>query len=307
MHPAIRLLRLVLLPAGAALITPAARAQSAAPPAAASLRVATVQLRSGPDLAANVAAIKQHLAACAARRVQVAVFPECAVSSYFPEAILRLTAAELGAAEKEIAQACATHRIAALVGVPERRGEERRNCALIIDPAGRILGRYYKAQLVGQDAAWKCVPGTEVPPVFTLHGVPASVIICHDSRFPELCRLPVLAGARVVFYLSHESALYKENKMVPYRAQVQARAVENRVFVVHANAPADELRKGSHGQSRIVAPDGNLLQEASQIEEEVLVADLDLAQATAETALKSLQGPLAEWWRTGMQRVRVLR
>jgi predicted amidohydrolase len=282
-------------------------AGSLSPLAAATLRVAAVQLRSGSDLAANVAAIKQHLADCAARKVQIVAFPECAVSSYFPEEILKLPAERLVAAEQEIARACATHRIAAIVGIPERRGEERLNCALIIDASGRIIGRYYKAHLVGQDVAWKCSPGTDVPPVFSVEGVPASVIICHDSRYPELCRLPVLAGARVVFYISHEAGLSKENKLVPYRAQVQARAVENRIFVVHANAPADDIRKGSHGQSRIVAPDGNLMQEASQLQEEVLVADLNLAEATAETALKSLDGPLADWWRAGVKRVRMIK
>lgn len=289
---------------------PASRSDAAgsgAPPSVASLRVAAVQLRSGSDLAANVAAIKKHLADCAARKVQIVAFPECAVSSYFTDPILKLSAEELVAAENAIAQACGAHRIAAVVGIPERRGEQRLNCALIIDSGGKIIGRYYKAQLVGQDIAWKCSPGSEAPPVFMVGGVAASVIICHDSRYPELCRLPVLAGARVVFYISHESTISKENKMVPYRAQVQARAVENRIFMVHANAPADEIRKGSHGQSRIVAPDGNIIQEASQLEEEVLVADLDLAQATAETALKSLQGPLADWWREGVKRVPIIK
>ena len=62
--------------------------------------------------------------------------------------------------------------------------------------------------------------------------------------------------------------------MNPYRAQVQARAAENRVFVVHANAPANPDLSASHGQSRIVDPDGNIIQEASQFDEEVLIADL---------------------------------
>lgn len=262
----------------AALSSPLAAAE-------AKLRVAAVQLRSTARLADNVAAIQRALAECAARRVQVAVFPECAVSSYFPAAILALSPAELAAAEAEIAAACRAHGVAAVVGVPERRDGRWYNCALVIDGSGRTVTRYDKAQLVGGDRSWQCVAGDEPPPVFTLAGVPATVNICHDSRYPELARLPVLAGARVIFYLSHESAIAKESKMGPYRAQVQARAVENNVFVVHANAPADTHDTGSHGQSRVVEPDGNVRQEASIFGEEILVAELDLAQATRERAL----------------------
>jgi predicted amidohydrolase len=137
--------------------------------------------------------------------------------------------------------------------------------------------------------------------------VPCTILICHDERYPELVRLPVLAGARVIFYISHESGVRQEQKLGPYRAQIQARAVENTVYVVHANAPANDDLSGSHGQSRVIAPDGNILQEASMFAEEVVTADLDLRKATAENALHSLaRGPLADWWKQGVKRVRVI-
>jgi predicted amidohydrolase len=271
------------------------------------LRVAAVQLRSTADLHANVARIKAILADCAARQVQVAAFPECGVSSYDAAAILRLTAADIAAAEKEIAAACAEHGIAAVIGVPELREGKFYNTALIIDAHGEVITRYDKSQLVGQDTAWNCVPGAGPSAVFSIGPARAAVLVCHDSRFPELTRLPVLAGARVIFYISSEAMILKESKMAPYRAQVQAMAVENTVYVVHANPPADGLKTGSHGQSRIVAPDGNLLKEASQLQEEVLVADLDLSLATADYALESLKGPLAGWWRDGLKQVPVLK
>jgi predicted amidohydrolase len=277
------------------------------PPEGPKLRVAAVQLRSGKDIAANVAKIRRHLADCAARQVQIAAFPECAVSSYDQEVIVALTEAQIAAAARDIAAACREHRIAAIVGTPERRAGRLYNVALIINAAGEIIGRYDKVKLAGWDERWPCVPGDAPPPVFTVGPVQASLFICHDSRYPELCRLPVMAGARVMFYISAEASLYKESKMGPYRAQVQARAVENTVFIVHANPPADGLDAGSHGQSRIVAPDGNVLQEATQIQEEVLVADLNLAEATGERALRSLDGPLGDWWRLAVPRIRVIK
>jgi predicted amidohydrolase len=270
------------------------------------LRVAAVQMRSSADLRSNVAKIQALLADCAARQVKIAAFPECALSSYVRDVILALSAAELQAAEAEIMAACRRNRIAAIVGAPQRRDGQWFNTALIINARGELVARYDKVHLAGQDSAWQCVSGAQPPPVFPIEGTRGSVMICHDSRFPEVCRLPVIAGARVVFYVSHEAALVKESKMGPYRAQVQARAVENNVFVVHANAPADDVRTGSHGQSRIVAPDGNVIQEASQLQEEILVADLDVSQATAKWALDSLEGPAGDWWRNAARHVRVI-
>jgi predicted amidohydrolase len=270
------------------------------------LRVASVQMRSVSDLRANVAKVKGFLADCAAKKVQIVAFPECAVSSYDSAAIVALTPADIAAAEKEIAAACREHGIAAVVGIPELRDGRLFNCALIINAQGEIIARHDKVQLVGQDRAWKCVPGAAPSAVFPIGPTKAAVVICHDSRFPELTRLPVLAGARVVFYISSEAFILKESKMVPYRAQVQAMAVENTVYLVHANPPADGLKAGSHGQSRVVAPDGNLVQEASQLQEEVLITDLDLSRATGEYALESLEGPLGDWWRAGLKQVPVL-
>ena len=145
---------------------------------------------------------------------------------------------------------------------------------MIIAPTGKVIERYHKIQL-----AERWPQAGDHLSAFKMDGVPCSVIICHDERYPELVRLPVLAGAKVVFYLSHESGMRSERKVNPYRAQIQARAVENTGFVVQANAPANEDASGSHGQSRIIGPDGNILQVASIFQEEVLTETLDLRQA----------------------------
>jgi predicted amidohydrolase len=270
--------------------------------------VAAVQLRSVDDYERNVRRIHEVLAECSAAGVQVAAFPECALTGYETEAILRPTLRQLRQTEHELAETCRRRRIHALIGLPWRSRGAIQNAVVVIDASGRLVTRHAKVHLVGQDRAWDCKPGTTPCPVFPVGHALCSSIICHDSRYPELCRLPVLAGARVLFYLSHEASLTKEWKMNPYRAQVQARAVENTVFVVHANAPANPDLSGSHGQSRIVDPNGNMIAEASQFDEEVLIADLHLPDASAENALRSLdRPPLDRWGREGLRQVKVLK
>lgn len=266
------------------------------------LRVAAVQMRSSRDRSENVAKIRDHLLRLGREGVRVAVFPECALTGYFEDVATGTSAQHLADAERAVAEACRDAKIYAIVGTPHRAGGKLFNSAVVFAPTGKVLERYHKIQLA---EAWPA-PVDHLS-VFPVDGVPCSIIICHDERYPELVRLPVLAGARVIFYVSHESGVLQEAKIGPYRAQIQARAVENSVFVVHANAPANPDTTGSHGQSRIVSPDGNIVTEASSFAEEVVQSDLDLQLATGANAKRSLtRGPLARWWEDGIKAVRII-
>jgi predicted amidohydrolase len=124
------------------------------------------------------------------------------------------------------------------------------------------------------------------------------VIVCHDERYPEFVRLPAIMGARIVYYISSESGMKEESKLAPYRAQMMARAVENGMFVVNANTPANiKDNSGSHGQSRIIKNDGNIMREASFYAEEVLTETLTVEPKKLEAPLK---GIMADWWREGV-------
>jgi predicted amidohydrolase len=278
---------------------------AAAEDASQNLRVAAVQMRSSRDLAQNIAATKKHIADCARDGARVVVFPECSVTGYFEKEFMqKFTYEQLAEAERQVAEACKEHQVYAIVGMPVRDGNDQKlyNSAVVIDPRGRVIERYHKVQLA---ESWPV--GGDHLSVFKIDGIPCSIIVCHDERYPELVRLPVLAGARVVFYVSHESGIKQEKKIDPYRAQIRARAVENTVYVVQANAPANDDTSGSHGHSRIIAPDGNIVDEASVFGEDTVAATLDLSRATRHMAKLSIErGPLGAWWQEGVKRVRMI-
>lgn len=274
------------------------------------LKVAAVQFRSSEHLPANVERIGEHLARLAQQGVRIAAFPECATTSYNKSAIRNASEANLREAEEQLASACRAAAIYAVVGMPYFEDGKCYNGALVWDPNGACIARYAKIQLAGE--RW-CQPGNRFV-LFRVDAVLCSVIICHDERYPELVRLPVLAGAQVVFYISCESDIIAESKIDPYRAQIQARAMENTVYVVHSNAPMgpvaieDGKARGtpsaSNGHSRIIRPDGNLIAEASMFGEDVLVAELDVAVATRHIAERSRQSPLLRaWWEAGLKLV----
>jgi len=286
--------------AGYLLSCHASLAAEAKPPS--TLTVAAVQMRSSRDLSNNVAQIKGFIREAASKGARVVVFPECASTGYFEDVITNVTATKLAEAELAVADACREAGVYVVLGTPYREGEKLFNSAVVINPSGRVVGRYHKIQLA---EGWP-EAGEEMI-LFKVDDIPCSIIICHDERYPELVRLPVLAGAKVICYISHESGLDEERKINPYRAQIQARAVENTVFVVHANAPANPDKSGSHGHSRIVAPDGNILKESSVFDEEIITSTLNVNRASRDNARKSLtRGPLRDWWREGLKRVKIV-
>ncbi len=267
------------------------------------LRIAAVQMRSSRILDENIAKTIQHLEQCAKDNVRVVVFPECSVTGYFDKPFMQsITAEQLKYAEGKIAEACKRLNVYAIAGMPVREDDKLYNSAIVFHPSGVVLERYHKVQLAED---WP--DGGDHLSVFKIDGVPCSIIVCHDERYPELVRLPVLAGARIVFYISHESGADKESKIGPYRAQIQARAVENSVFIVHANAPANKDLTGSHGQSRSIAPDGNIIEEASIYREDVITKTLIPRRASGGLAQRSVQrGPLGDWWKAGVETVRMI-
>jgi predicted amidohydrolase len=279
-----------------------------APPPAARLTVAVAQFIDRGSIAKNSVEIIQKIGHAAEGGAQVVVFHETATTGYFPHIILN-SGRELRDCETHICNACRTHRIGCIVGTPhfsERHGTFR-NTVLVVDDKGRRVCRQSKRQLVPTDD-W-AAPGNDML-LFRIAGTVCCAVICHDIRHPELVRLPVLRGARCVFYCSWETShndqpidLGNEAELAVYRAQVQARAVENGVWIVHANAAANQQDRthGSHGMSRIVNPLGHVIAEAKPSEETLIVQRLDMKLAKATYAMESsdLGYFLRDWYVSG--------
>jgi predicted amidohydrolase len=246
------------------------------------------------DVEDNARRMVAGLNRLADQNIQVAVFPEYCLVPYDGEIVQRVSAAQVNGAEGAIRRTCQQRKIAAIFGSVYKINGRIYNSAVVYDSLGELVERYGKIHLAGEK--W-CTPGNHIS-YFELEGVPSTVMICHDERYPELARLPAIQGAHILYYISHESGLDQESKVGPYRAQIQARAVENQIFVVQSNAPAlvDNV-KVSHGQSRIIKDDGNILQEASIFGEDTLVDTLPLKPGRLERPLKDL---MSEWWEAGV-------
>jgi predicted amidohydrolase len=252
-----------------------------------------------PTIQANLKAIANFTEQAARRRADVILFPECAVTGYaydFPS----LRPAEIRQALARVSAAAAADGINVLVGSPVHRGRRGwQNCLVGFDRAGRQVACYAKCQLHAADRPF-FTPGDALA-LFDLDGVRATAIICHERRYPELVRLPVMCGAQVVFHANAGmDALAVSKAKRNGRDGIAVRAFENAVYYVFANSVGPQGGgKWSAGDSKIVAPDGRVLALADNRKPALLVADLDLTQATRSYALQSMEHPrfLSRHWR----------
>src|SRR5713226_9080575 len=136
-------------------------------------------------------------------------------------------------------------------------------------------------------------PGNSVA-FFRIDGVPCTAIICHERRFPELVRLPVMMGAQIVFHPNAglDPLQVSKNKRRG-RDGIAVRAFENQVYYVFANSVGPQGNGfWSAGDSKIVAPDSRLLALANNRDGMIIQAEIDLAQAGRKYALETLEQPV---------------
>jgi omega-amidase len=145
--------------------------------------------------------------------------------------------------------------------------------------------------------------------VYGLAGMRSCFLVCHDIRYPELVRLPAIAGAQICYFCSCESGLLAEYKLSAYHSMPIARAAENDIYLVMANAPADRDNldgpSQSHGNSKVIDPDGNVVCEAGFFEETLVVAAIDVRRAKRRWARRAVEDKsnLQAWLKEGLERV----
>jgi len=266
------------------------------------LRVTACQILTGPDVGKSTEKVLQWIERAAADGVDVIAFPEACLCGYAGGDYWKSKRIEdFQQGETRVIEAAQRLQIAVVLGTVHWEGEKIFNDLLVIDKGGTVHGRYSKTHLA---ESWP-TPG-RVLPVYEVAGVKSCFIICHDVRYPELVRLPAIAGAQICYFCSHESGLREEHKLSAYQAMPIARATENGIFCVMANAPADrQTLAGSHGNSKIIHPDGNVLVEAGYFEERLVTATVRLADASRSMAQRAVKDEtvLRKWLENGVELV----
>ncbi len=260
------------------------------------IKVASVQMPIYGDIRKNLAFIKNAVNDAKIAGARVVVFPETALSGFFEQDIKNIDWVELRKAMDEISKLARENNIYIVYGtIILSPYQKPYNSALVIDPEGNCIETYNKSF-----PEKHFEPGNKLA-FFSIDSIPATLIICHDSRYPELVRVPVMAGARMCFYLSYEvnSKKNAEIKREGYRAQSIARAVENNIWYIQSNGvgpfEGDEV---SLGNSIIIDGIGNVVAKAPEMKPMIIYATININNFTSwsTTARRGENGKLLGDW-----------
>jgi predicted amidohydrolase len=254
------------------------------------LQIAAAQLKFRRTLPENVDLIRRLIAEAARAGTDVILFPECALTGYNMD-FHKTARSEIENGLKLVSDAARVHRCHILIGSPTFARGRRFNSLLVFDRQGRETFRYHKIRLTPRDAKF-FTPGNSIA-FFHIDGVPCTAIICHERRFPELVRLPVMMGAQIVFHPNAGlDALAVSKTKRGGRDGIAVRAFENQVFYIFANSVGPQGGElWSAGDSKIVGPASQVLALANNRDEMLIHAHLDLSLAGRTYARESLQRP----------------
>jgi N-carbamoylputrescine amidase len=153
------------------------------------------------------------------------------------------------------------------------------NTAAVIDADGTYLGKYRKKQIPHTCGFWEKFffkPGDNEWPVFQTRYAKIGVYICYDRHFPEGARVLGLNGAEIVYNPSATVAGLSQHL---WKIEQPAHAVANGYFMGCINRVGTEAPWNIgkfYGNSYHVNPRGEIIDCASEDNDELLISTLDL-------------------------------
>ncbi|MBN2154242.1 MAG: carbon-nitrogen hydrolase family protein [Candidatus Lokiarchaeota archaeon] len=238
------------------------------------------------DLDRNLT-ILEVLAAKAARKgATIVCTPECMLDGYaFDDPAFQADPARycvaLGGSKyarscSDIASRLQIHVIACMSTVEAESPPVYRNAAILYDPSGKVVGRYFKAHSTSGNMEAEFYAAGDSFPVFDveLGGVATRVgiMICYDRQVPEVARALRVNGAEIIF---NPSATNNYARGWNTRL-LQTRAYENKCFIVSVNHAFPRLC----GRSLVAGPSGRVIARLFPWQQ-ARVVELDLAAVHA--------------------------
>jgi len=257
------------------------------------MRIAVANIRFPPTPEDSVLLASQAIRQAGIEGADIICFPEAYVPGYrgFGRVIPPPDPVFLERAWATLAAAARQANVGVVLGTERVVNGDLRISALVIDRDGSVAGFQDKVQLdPSEDATYAA--GFERH-LFEAGPLKFGISICHEGfRYPETVRWSAVRGAQVVFHphLSEaERDAYGPGGSPPYRPRSYAepsnsfheksmlcRAAENTCFIVTANCAGD----GSPTTSAVIKPDGTVLCYQPYDQPGLLVAEIDLAEAT---------------------------
>jgi N-carbamoylputrescine amidase len=264
------------------------------------MKIGIIQQANTPDIQKNIQGLKDKIRKAATRGAQLVVLQELHNSLYFcqvedtsgfdlAETIPGPSTDAFGALAEELG-------VVIVLSLFEKRAPGLyHNTAVVIEKDGTIAGKYRKMHIPDDPAYYEkfyFTPGDlGFRPVETSLGK-LGVLVCWDQWYPEAARLMAMAGADMLIYptaIGWESTDAEDEKARQLEAWLisqRGHAVANGLHVISVNRTGYEpdtsgMTNGITfwGNSFVAGPQGEILRQASNDDDEVQVVEIDMKRS----------------------------
>ncbi len=255
------------------------------------------------DRAAVVKRLIALLREAHSRGAKFVVFPELALTTFFPrywmsdeEAVERFFERSMPNADTQpLFDLAAQFKIGFYLGYAELTPDGRRfNTAILTDENAKIIGRYRKIHLPGHSHHIPTAPfqhlekkffevGNEGFNVWETQDTRIGMCICNDRRWAETYRVMGLQSAEIValgYNTPSVNIHWPEPthlRMFHHLLSLQANAYQNALWVAAAAKCGSEDGFHMIGGSAIVSPSGEIVAQSQSEADELIFASIDLA------------------------------
>ncbi|MEA4982089.1 MAG: carbon-nitrogen hydrolase [Paludibacter sp.] len=264
------------------------------------MKVALIQQSNTADRQVNLASLSQNIIDSAKKGAELIVLQELHNGLYFcqtenPE-IFDEAESIPGFSTEYFGKLAKEHNIVLVLSLFEKRAPGLyHNTAVVIEKDGSIAGKYRKMHIPDDPAYYEkfyFTPGDlGFEPIQTSIGK-LGVLVCWDQWYPEAARLMALAGAELLIYptaIGWESTDTQDEKNRQKEAWItiqRSHAIANGLHVLSCNRTGYEpdpsgVTNGIQfwGNSFVAGPQGEIITEAGNDNNESLIVDIDLTRS----------------------------
>ena len=246
------------------------------------IKIAAIQMSTVADKMENVRTVKAYLEKIKDENPDFVILPEMFCCPYQPENFPIYAEKEGGPVWQQLSGYAKQYGIYLIGGsMPEKDAEGNvYNTSYIFDREGKQIGKHRKVHLFDIDIKGgqtfkesDTLTAGDSDTVFDTEFGKIGVMLCFDIRFPELSRMMVNDGAKVIFV---PAAFNMTTGPAHWELSFRTRALDNQIYMVGC-APARDVSAGyiSWGHSIVTDPWGRVTGMLDE-NEGILLAELDM-------------------------------
>ena len=246
------------------------------------IKIAAIQMSTVADKMENVRTVKTYLEKIKDENPDFVILPEMFCCPYQTENFPIYAEKEGGPVWQQLSGYAKQYGIYLIGGsMPEKDAEGNvYNTSYIFDREGKQIGKHRKVHLFDIDVKGgqtfkesDTLTAGDSDTVFDTEFGKIGVMLCFDIRFPELSRMMVNDGAKVIFV---PAAFNMTTGPAHWELSFRTRALDNQIYMVGC-APARDVSAGyiSWGHSIVTDPWGRVTGMLGE-NEGILLAELDM-------------------------------